>query len=109
MNENSNDEIFPKHFFWGASTASHQVEGGTVNQWSVWELAHAKERAQTAHQRLNWLPNWPEIKDQAEEPDNYVSGHGVEHFKRYKFNVRKPHLIIRRNPFRLGHLSHAEH
>lgn len=84
MNENSNDGIFPKHFFWGASTAAHQVEGGTVNQWTVWELAHAKERAQTAHQRLNWLPNWQEIKDQAEEPDNYVSGRGVEHYKRYK-------------------------
>ncbi len=84
MNENSNDQIFPKHFFWGASTASHQVEGGTVNQWTVWELAHAKERSQTAHQRLNWLPNWPEIKGQAEEPDNYVSGRGVEHYKRYK-------------------------
>jgi len=84
MNENSNDEIFPKHFFWGASTGGHQVEGGNVNQWTVWELAHAKEQAQTAHQRLSWLPNWQDIKNQAEEPDNYVSGRGVEHYKRYK-------------------------
>src|SRR3990167_4387744 len=101
MNENSNDEIFPKHFFWGASTASHQVEGGTVNQWTVWELAHAKEFAQTAHQRLNWLPNWKDVKDQAEEPDNYVSGRGVEHYKRYKEDfdiVEKLNL----NAFRFG-------
>jgi len=34
-------------FFWGASTAAHQVEGGTANQWSVWELAHAAELAKT--------------------------------------------------------------
>ncbi len=101
MNENSNDEIFPKHFFWGASTASHQVEGGTINQWTVWELAHAKERAQTAHRRLSWLPNWHDVKSQAEEPDNYVSGRGVEHYKRYKEDfdlVEKLNL----NAFRFG-------
>lgn len=75
---------FPKHFFWGASTAAHQVEGYNHNQWTVWELAHAKELAQTAHQRLGLLPNWGDIKDQAEEPSNYISGNGVEHYKRYK-------------------------
>lgn len=75
---------FPPNFFWGASTASHQVEGNNHNQWSVWELSVAKEQARTAHQRLAWLPGWHEIKDQAENPDNYVSGKGVEHYKRYK-------------------------
>ncbi|HSX23535.1 MAG TPA: family 1 glycosylhydrolase [Candidatus Saccharimonadales bacterium] len=83
MKEDHNTNIFPKQFFWGASTASHQVEGGTVNQWSVWELAHAKELAHTAHQRLSWLPNWHAIKDRAEDPANYVSGHGVDHYRRY--------------------------
>lgn len=75
---------FPKHFFWGASTAAHQVEGDNHNQWTVWELEHAKEFAQTAHQRLGWLPAWNDIKDQAEEPDNYVSGKGIDHYNRYK-------------------------
>ncbi len=75
---------FPKHFFWGASTAAHQVEGGNHNQWTVWELARAKESAQTAHRHLGTLHNWDEIKGRAEEPDNYVSGDGVEHYKRYK-------------------------
>lgn len=84
MNENNNDHVFPKHFFWGASTAAHQVEGGLENQWSVWELSHAKELAQTAHQRLSWLPNWHDVKPLAEKPENYVSGRGVEHYKRYK-------------------------
>lgn len=76
--------VFPKDFYWGASTSSHQVEGHTVNQWTVWELAHAKELAQTAHQRLGWMPGWREIKEQAENPNNYVSGKGVEHYTRYK-------------------------
>ncbi|HTE21655.1 MAG TPA: glycoside hydrolase family 1 protein [Candidatus Limnocylindria bacterium] len=101
MNENSNDKIFPKHFFWGASTAAHQVEGGLENQWTVWELAHAKELAQTAHQRLGWLPSWNDIKEEAEDPDNYVSGKGVEHYKRYKEDfdiVQQLHM----NAFRFG-------
>jgi len=28
---------FPDGFFWGASTSSHQVEGGQHNDWSEWE------------------------------------------------------------------------
>jgi len=84
VKDEGNKKIFPDDFYWGASTASHQVEGGTINQWSVWELEYAKEHAQTAHLRLGMLPNWKEIKAQAESPDNYVSGRGVEHYKHYK-------------------------
>jgi beta-glucosidase len=85
MNENSaNDKIFPKSFFWGASTAAHQVEGGLKNQWSVWEKARAKELSQEAHQRLGMLHNWDKIKDEATNPDNYISGEGVKHFERYE-------------------------
>ncbi len=76
--------LFPKNFFWGGSTAAHQVEGGQENDWSTWELAHAKELAQTAHQRLHWLPSWDRIKERAEDPENYVSGKGVEHYKHYR-------------------------
>lgn len=101
MNENNDTKLFPKNFFWGGSTASHQVEGGTVNQWSVWELAHAKELAQTAHQRLSWLPNWKDIKEEAEKPENYISGRGVEHYKRYEsdFDIVK---TLNLNAFRFG-------
>ena len=71
-------------FYWGASTAAHQVEGGLVNQWTQWELAHAHELAKTARSRLSYLPNWPKIKAEATDPNNYVSGAGVEHFKRFQ-------------------------
>jgi beta-glucosidase len=83
--------IFPKDFFWGASTASHQVEGGTFNQWAAWELANAKELSQTAHQRLGSLASWPSIKLQAEDPENYISGRGIDHYNRYKedFDIAK--------------------
>ncbi|MDQ5884856.1 MAG: beta-glucosidase, partial [Patescibacteria group bacterium] len=72
------------NFFWGASTASHQVEGGTHNQWSEWEKANANRLAESAQQRLGWLPNYNDIKPQAENPSNYISGNAVEHYSRYK-------------------------
>jgi len=92
---------FPPNFFWGASTASHQVEGDNHNQWSVWELAHAQDLAQTAHQRLGWLPGWEDVKTRAEKPDNYVSGKGVRHYENYKedFAIAKK---LNLNAYRFG-------
>jgi beta-glucosidase len=75
---------FPKKFLWGASTSAHQVEGNTHNQWTVWELAHAAELAKTAEKTYGWLPNWQKIKHQAQKPENYISGRGVDHYARYK-------------------------
>lgn len=75
---------FPKSFLWGASTAGHQVEGNSLDQWSVWELSHASERAKHAKQRLSWQPSWPDIKDQATDPNNYVSGKAIDHYRRYE-------------------------
>lgn len=82
---------FPKHFMWGASTASHQVEGGTLNQWTIWELSHAQELAKNAEQRLGWTPEWSYIKKQAVDPNNYVSGRGVDHYNRFRedFDITK--------------------
>lgn len=82
---------FPKKFFWGASTASHQVEGGTINQWSVWELANAKQFSKMAKDRLGTLPVWDEIEKKAQDPNNYISGEGVDHYNRYKedFDIAK--------------------
>jgi beta-glucosidase len=92
---------FPKDFLWGASTSSHQVEGGTHNQWSVWELAHAAEMAKTAGKRLDWLPNWHEVKARAENPENYISGRGIDHYRRYEedFKLVKQ---LNLNSFRFG-------
>jgi beta-glucosidase len=77
--------VFPKNFYWGASTASHQVEGGTINQWSEWELGHASELAKTASSRLSkQVPDWQNIKKDATNPGNYVSGRGVEHLNLFR-------------------------
>jgi beta-glucosidase len=76
-------------FYWGASTASHQVEGSTHNQWSVWELEQANELAKNAKHRLGWMPNWENIKIYAQDPNNYISGNGVAHYKKFEedFNI----------------------
>jgi beta-glucosidase len=81
---NFEEPVFPHDFLWGVSTSAHQVEGGTYNQWSVWELEHAVELAKSAHKTYSHLPNWENIKDQAENPENYISGRGVDHYNQYK-------------------------
>jgi beta-glucosidase len=76
-------QSFPKDFLWGAATSGHQVDGGSVDQWSEWELAHASELARTAKLRLDYVPNWDDIKARAKNPDNYVSGPGADHIRHY--------------------------
>ena len=102
--------IFPGKFLWGASTASHQVEGGTYNQWTVWELEHASRLAKNAarrapnsatYTRFDQLPNWSAIKHDAQDPANYISGEGVKHYSRYKEDL----TILKKlnlNSFRFG-------
>ena len=75
---------FPRRFLWGASTSAHQVEGGTHNQWTVWELENAMALSKQAEYKIAHLPIWPEIKDQALNPDNYISGQAIDHFNRYE-------------------------
>lgn len=77
-------KIFEEDFMWGAALAAHQVEGGNNNQWTEWELANAKNLSKAAANNYGWLPNWEEVKPQAEDSKNYVSGRGVEHRKFYK-------------------------
>lgn len=92
---------FPNNFFWGASTASYQVEGDNSTQWSKWEKQNAAKLARTAEKRLGYMKKWPEIKLQAENPENYLSGKGVDHYKRYEedFDIAKK---LNLNAFRFG-------
>ena len=84
-------ERFPENFYWGSATSAHQVEGGNVNDWSVWEKASADRLAKEAERKFGYLPNWPEIKEQAQNPKNYISGRACEHYNRYEedFDIAK--------------------
>jgi len=59
---------FPNNFFWGAATASHQVEGGNVNQWSEWEKKNADRLAEGTMFK----------------PENYISGRATDHYNKFE-------------------------
>jgi beta-glucosidase len=89
---------FPKDFLWGAATSSHQVEGGTRNDWSAWEKENARRLAHEARDGFGSLPNWHDIEKQATNPENYISGAACDHYRRYEqdFDIAKS----------LGHNAH---
>lgn len=92
---------FPRRFLWGVSTSAHQVEGGNHNNWTVWELENARTQAKSAEYKIGHLPIWSEVKNQATQPENYVSGLAVDHFNRYEADfdiVKKMNL----NAFRFS-------
>jgi beta-glucosidase len=78
---------FPKRFLWGAATSAHQVEGGNHNQWSVWELENAKSLAAQAEYQYGDLENWADMKEQAKQPGNYVSGKAVDHYSLFEQDI----------------------
>lgn len=84
MKQSKTNLKFPKNFLWGASTAAHQVEGNTHNQWSVWELEHANALAAQASYHYDELDSWERAKADAKDPNNYVSGMAVDHYNRYE-------------------------
>jgi beta-glucosidase len=86
-----------QNFLFGAATASHQVEGNTHNDWTVWEHKNAKELARRAGEK-----KWPDyILNGFPSPlqeENYVSARACDHYHRFRedFDVAKS----------LGHTAH---
>ncbi len=89
---------FPKGFLWGAATSAHQVEGGLHNDWTEWEKQNAERLANGAKKKFGHLQNWADIKTQAQNPANYISGRACDHYNRYEedFDIAKS----------LGHTAH---
>jgi len=75
---------FPKRFLWGAATSAHQVEGNNCNDWSVWEKENAARLGKEAQKKFGYLPHWEEIKVQAQDPQNYISGRACDHYHRFE-------------------------
>jgi beta-glucosidase len=90
---------FPKDFFWGAATSSHQVEGGQHNDWSEWEKRNADRLATESVAEMKtdmWRGMNKREKDlrfieQAADPKNYLSGIACDQWNRYEsdFDILK--------------------
>jgi len=74
----------PAKFYFGASTSSHQVEGGNHNNWTEWEKKNA---ARLSAESGGKYP-----------PENYISGRACDSYNRYEedFDIAKS----------LGHNAH---
>lgn len=81
---------FPDNFYFGAATSSHQVEGNTLNEWSLWEKKNASMLAREAV-KYKHLPYWGKIVFEATEPENYISNVAADHYNRYceDFDIAK--------------------
>ena len=75
---------FPQGFLWGAATSAHQVEGGNRNNWSQWEEQNAQRLAAEAPKHWSGSSNWDQIKPQATDPNNYLSGRASDHHHLYE-------------------------
>jgi beta-glucosidase len=81
---------------WGAATSAHQVEGGNVNDWTVWEKQNAERLAKEAKNK--WQP-WQQAKfPEMFDPQNYISHAACDHYNRFHedFEIAKS----------LGHNAH---
>ncbi len=90
-NSVSTEPVFPKDFLWGAATASHQVEGNTLNDWSEWEKEHAPRLAKESESHFGHLPCWERVKEEALDPSTYLSGSSTDHYHRFEedFDILK--------------------
>ncbi len=86
---------FPEGFFWGASTSSHQVEGGNHNDWTEWEKENSEKLLQEAGKYWN---KWHEERFGKLKIDNFISGRACDHYNRFAedFDIAK----------QLGHNAH---
>src|SRR3989338_630106 len=79
---------FPKNFFWGAATASHQIEGGTTNDWSEWEKQNAQRLAVDIPKFFEKRsPVWEQVKAEATNPANYVSGVADDSYNKWREDI----------------------
>jgi len=80
---------FPKNFVWGVATASHQIEGNTINDWIDWEKQNAARLAKDAPKTFaKTSPVWEQIKAEATDPANYISGRAANSYELFEEDLK---------------------
>lgn len=64
--------IFPKNFFWGAATSSHQIEGNLTNDWSEWEISTDRIAA---------------LRNAGKDPERFISGRNSDSYGNNNANI----------------------
>ena len=64
---------FPKDFLWGVSTSAYQIEGGIVNDWSVWEKSP---------KRLQ------QLKKMGKNPTDFICGKACDSYHLWQEDIR---------------------
>lgn len=97
---------FPKGFLWGCATSAHQVEGGNVNDWSVWEASPERQVA---------------LEAAGKHPEEFLSGAACESYIRdnadidclkqlgvtaYRFSIEWSRIEPERGVFNTEALQH---
>ena len=83
MVTSSNKYNFSKRFLWGAASSAHQYEGAPDSQWAAWEDKNASSLSKAAQYRMDHVPVWKDVKEQASNRENYLSGQGNGHYERF--------------------------
>ncbi len=63
---------FPQNFYWGAATSAHQIEGNTVNDWSVWEMSMSRRES---------------LMQAGKDPDEFVSGVSCDSWNQFEVDI----------------------
>lgn len=65
---------FPQGFLWGVSTSAYQIDGGNINDWSLWE---------TSESRL------ADLKERGKKLNDFICGKAVDSWNLYEkdFNL----------------------
>ncbi len=87
---------FPRNFYWGAATSSHQVEGGNHNDWTEWEKSESRiKNLESSIRDGEFRKKFPHhLWDKWPTPDdieNYISGRSSDHYNRFHedFDIAK--------------------
>ncbi len=88
MSKQPTELNFPEGFLWGAATSAYQIEGGITNDWSEWEKKNSVILSKKYTREGKRYLGWDYLKEDIQNPANYLSGDGVDHWNRWESDFK---------------------